>query len=160
MKIKTTLLLTLLISILAAMPCISGTCPTDKAPAMPKIKKPPFLITSGLPHYTTILIRLWDNPELGLSKQQQRWLRVVGEETIQDVKKINRELQPLEQEVIRGINSGMTPDELAPKVDRIAQLKKQATMVHLKCIYDTRKILTDSQLGWLNAHIKKHMEKK
>jgi len=41
------------------------------------------------------------------------------------------------------------PDKLAPLVDKISDLKTEATMVHLKCIQDTTKILDDRQLAAL-----------
>jgi hypothetical protein len=38
------------------------------------------------------------------------------------------------------------PDQLAPLVDTISDLKTEATMVHLRCIHDTMEILDDRQL--------------
>ena len=112
-------------------------------------KTVPFLITGKLPHLTGLLMKQWDSPELGLSPQQKRWLKLVREETISDIKRLSKKISELEGQVVDGINSGMEPDLLYPKVKEIARLKTEATMVHLKCLYDTRKILRPEQLKLL-----------
>ncbi len=109
----------------------------------------PFLITGKLPHLTAMLMTQWDNPRLGLTDQQKRWLKVVREETIADVKRLASEVSTLENQVVEGINSGLEPDDLYATVKEIASLKTEATMVHLKCIYDTRKILKPEQMKFL-----------
>ena len=38
---------------------------------------------------------------------------------------------------------------LAPLVDKISDLKTEATMTHLRCIHDTMEILDDRQLATL-----------
>ncbi len=117
----------------------------------PLLKKQamPFLITGKLPHLTGILMKQWDSPKLGLTGKQKRWLMVVRKETIADVMRLAKQVSALEKQVVKGINSGKEPDELYPLVKQIAKLKTEATMVHLKCIYDTRKILTPEQMQWL-----------
>jgi len=110
---------------------------------------PPFLITGKLPHLTGMLMKQWDNPKLGLTDQQKRWLKVVREETVSDVHRLSSEVSILEKQVVSGINSGLEPDDLYPTVREIAELKTEATMVHLKCIYDTRKILKHEQMKFL-----------
>ncbi len=119
-----------------------------KAPLLKK-QAMPFLIIGKLPHLTGILMKQWDNPRLGLTEKQKRWLMVVRKETIADVMRLAKKVSALEKQVVEGINSGKEPDELYPLVKQIAKLKTEATMVHLKCIYDTRKILTPEQMQWL-----------
>ena len=41
------------------------------------------------------------------------------------------------------------PDQLASLVDKISDLKTEATTVHLKCIHDTIEVLDDQQLAKL-----------
>jgi len=109
----------------------------------------PFLITGKLPHLTGMLIKKWDDPKLGLTDQQKRWLKVVREETISDVRRISSDVSRLEKLVVDGINTGLEPDDLYDTVKEIARLKTEATMIHLKCIYDTRKILKPQQMQYL-----------
>ncbi len=135
----------------ALMLLACGSVSLADGPAGPQAgkKAPPFLIIGKLPHLTGILIKEWDSPELGLTAQQKRWLKVVREETIADVKRLSSEVSTLEKQVVDGINSGLEPDDLYPTVKEIAKLKTEATMVHLKCIYDTRKILKPEQMQYL-----------
>jgi len=53
------------------------------------------------------------------------------------------------QPVTEGIFGGTTPDELHALVQTIAGLKAEATMIHLRCIYDTSKLLDQQQLDVL-----------
>ena len=65
------------------------------------------------------------------------------------VKKISPQAAALRKQVIDGINAGKTPAELEPLVQKLAKLKTQATLVHLKCIHETNAILTPEQQGVL-----------
>ncbi|AGF77347.1 hypothetical protein UWK_00769 [Desulfocapsa sulfexigens DSM 10523] len=111
---------------------------------------PPFLITGKIPHLTQLLMQQWDNPELRLSEEQKGKLLVVRKETIEDVRKLGQEIAPLEKQVAEGILSGKTPDELQSLVQAIAGLKAEASMVHLRCVYNTSNILDRQQLDLLN----------
>ena len=112
-------------------------------------KDSPFLITGKMPHLTKLLIQQWDNPALQLSDTQKSKLLVVREETIAGVQKLGREIAPLEKQVAEEIFAGKTPGELSPFVQTIAGLKAEATMVHLRCIYETSAILDQQQLDFL-----------
>ena len=112
-------------------------------------KQSPFLITSDLPHLTKILLRQWDNPKLQLTEEQKVQLLVVRKETMTGVKGLAPQIAPLQKHVTEGIFSGETPDELSAVVQDLAMLKTKATMIHLKCIYDTSEILNQRQLDLL-----------
>jgi len=112
-------------------------------------KQSPFLITSELPHLTKLLMQQWDNPKLQLTEEQKAQLLVVRKETMTGVKSISPQIIPLQKQVTEGIFTGKTPDELSSIVQAISQLKAEATMIHLKCIYDTSKILNQQQLELL-----------
>ena len=112
-------------------------------------KQSPFLITSELPHLTKLLMQQWDNPNLQLTEEQKTQLLVVREETMTGVKGLAPQIAPLQKQVTEGIFSGKTPDELSIVVQDIAKLKTEATMIHLKCIYDTSEILNQQQLDLL-----------
>ncbi len=110
----------------------------------------PFLINqSGLPHITKILIENWDKAKLGLSDKQKEKLLIIRQETLKAVKKIKKEIAPLEESIISSLSYGEDPKKLESKVDQIASLKAKATKVHLKCISETIKVLNDEQISFL-----------
>jgi hypothetical protein len=118
---------------------------------MNSLKNSPFLMNQDeLPHLTKILLESWEKGTLNLSDEQKTKLLVVRKETLAGVKKIKKALKPLEAEVIE-----MTVDEdtalkdIQPKVDEIAKLKAEATMIQLKCLKDSVAILTEEQLELL-----------
>jgi hypothetical protein len=106
----------------------------------------PFLITDNLPHLTKLLMQQWDNPALLLSAAQKTKLLVIRKETIASVQKLTPEITHLERQVTEGIFDGKIPAELHSLVKAIAELKAEATMVHLRCVYDTSEILDQQQL--------------
>ncbi len=112
-------------------------------------KQSPFLIANELPHLTKLLIQQWDNPKLQLSEEQKKQLLAVREETMAGVKNLAPQIPPFQKQVTEGIFDGKTPAELSPAVQAISKLKAEATMIHLKCIYDTSKILSQQQLDLL-----------
>ncbi len=112
----------------------------------------PFLITGKMPHLTKLLMQQWDNPELHLSDEQKSKLLVVRKETIGSAQGLGKEIAPLEKQVTEAILSGEEPDALQSLVQTIAKLKTEATMVHLRCIYNTNKILTQQQIDFLNTN--------
>jgi hypothetical protein len=104
-----------------------------------------------IPHLTKMLMQQWDNPELNLQDEQKTKLLKVRKATISGVRRIGGEIAPLEQQVAEEIFSGKTPEELASTVQRIAELKTEATMLHLQCIYQTGNILNKQQLSFLRS---------
>ena len=118
----------------------------SNANLMAQEKDSPFLITGKLPHLTKLLIEQWDSPALHLSEEQKTKLLVVRKMTITGVQKLSQEITSLEKQVTEEIFAGKTPDELHSIVQNIAELKGEATMIHLQCIYDTSKILNQQQL--------------
>jgi hypothetical protein len=110
---------------------------------------PPFLITGKLPHLTKLLMQQWENTELHLSDEQKGKLLVIRKETISSVQSLGKEIGTLEKQVVEGSLSGKTPEEMQALVQDIAKLKSEATMVHLRCIYNTSNILDKKQLDFL-----------
>ncbi len=109
----------------------------------------PFLITGELPHLTKLLMQQWDNSTLHLTEKQKPQLLVVRKNTIESVENLAPQIISLQKQVTEGIVTGKTPEELYSVVQAISQLKAEATMVHLKCIFDTSRILTQQQLDIL-----------
>ena len=91
----------------------------------------------------------WDNTKLQLTEEQKNQLLIIREETMKGVKGLAPQIAPLQKQVTEGIFSGKAPDELSVAVQDIAKLKTKATMIHLKCIYDTSEILNQQQLDLL-----------
>jgi len=106
----------------------------------------PFLIQGKLPHLTGIVKSHWNDEELELTKKQKDKLLVIRKETVSGVKALAKQIFTLESEIVDDAQNGATPASLEVKVKKLAQLRAEATMIHLKCIYNTRKILTDDQL--------------
>lgn len=109
-------------------------------------KQSPFLITGQLPHLTKLLMKQWDNPALNLSEEQKTKLLVIRTETISGVRALGPQVSTLQKQVTDGIANGKTPAELQPTVTQLADLKAEATMLHLNCIYKTSAILDKQQL--------------
>lgn len=112
-------------------------------------KQSPFLITGELPHFTKLLMQQWDNVALHLTEEQKPQLLAVRKRTIGGVKKLSPEIASLQKQVEEGVFTGKTPDELYSLVQAISKLKAEATMIHLKCIFDTSRILNQQQLDIL-----------
>ena len=102
-----------------------------------------------LPHVTQNLLENWDKEALGLTAEQKTKLLVVRTETMSGVKKIKEALNTLESEIIEMTIDGEALKEIQPKVDEVAKLKAQATMIQLKCLQESMKILNDEQVEFL-----------
>ncbi len=112
-----------------------------------KKSQPPFLIKSpNLPHMTKLIMQNWDNADLNLTKEQKEKLLVIRKETMGGVKKIKQAIQPLESEIVN-FDNNLT--KIAPKVKEVAKLKADATLLHLKCIKNTKEVLSEKQLEML-----------
>jgi len=107
----------------------------------------PFLINKeALPHMTKVLIENWDKATLGLSDTQKQKLLVVRKDTMEAIKKIKKQLAPLESAIIESTIDDGNLETISAKVDEVSKLKAKATKVHIKCIVDTKNILTDEQM--------------
>ncbi len=106
----------------------------------------PFLIQGKLPHLTMMVKIMWDDEDVALTPAQKQKLLVVRKETITQAKLLNKEIIPLEAEIVKASDKGVKPEKLQKKVQHLADLRAKATMVHLDCIYKTRNILTKEQL--------------
>ena len=112
----------------------------------------PFLIQHGLPHYTKILMQRWDDKQLNLSQTQKNELLKVRKETLSHIKRLKPVIVSLEKEIINATKTGKSPKSLQGKVYKLAKLRAQATMAHLRCIANTKRILTKRQFELLKSH--------
>ncbi|MCK5110481.1 MAG: hypothetical protein KAQ94_03090 [Arcobacteraceae bacterium] len=112
-------------------------------------QKPPFLILSGIPHYTGIIQMNWDNKDLALTKEQKVKLLQIRKETMQGIISMKKKIAPFKNKVIEQIEFDSELKEFDTILEQIAAYKVQATKVHLKCVYETKKVLTQEQLDLL-----------
>ncbi|MCF6205829.1 MAG: hypothetical protein L3J47_02885 [Sulfurovum sp.] len=159
------------VSAQAEMKCAAGKCSGSmKMPAkqgkmmhkgMKKHKMSPFLIKHGLPHYTKMLMKSWDDPRLNLTETQKNKLLEVRKATMGSVMKLKPEVMTLRKEIIASSRAGAKAEELKAKVEKLAQLEAEATMTHLKCIEDTKAVLSKEQIAYLMQQQKmKHQKRK
>ena len=106
----------------------------------------PFLIQGKLPHLTMMVKIMWDDADVALTKKQKERLLAVRKETMREVKALKPKIMKLETEIVNASMQGEKPATLQKKVQHLADMRAQATMVHLRCIYQTRAILTPEQL--------------
>ena len=119
----------------------------DSGAKMTPPARMPFLVAGKMPHLTGILKQHWDDPALELTPEQKAVLLEIRKNTMSAVMGLAGELDQLESSLAEQAMAATPPDELAPLVDKISDLKTEATMVHLRCIHDTMEILDDRQLA-------------
>jgi hypothetical protein len=137
-----------LLSLLTATLLISGSATVLSANQKAKAAKAakPFLIQGKLPHLTMQVKILWNDADLALTAEQKKELLVVRKHTLSRAKKLKLQIIKLEDKVVKASQDGLNPRQMKKDVDTIAKLRAEATMVHLECIYKTRKILSEDQL--------------
>jgi len=118
-----------------------------------------FLIRHGLPHYSMILMKMWDDPKLALTAEQKGKLEAIRNRTVSQVKEIAPQVKKLTREIVKGIHSGAKAESLYGKVDTLASLKAKATKVQLQCIEETKAVLTPEQLRYIKETMKQKRRK-
>jgi len=111
----------------------------------PKSSKP-FLIQNKLPHLSGAVKTLWDDTDLALSEEQKEKLTVVRKNTIKQVKALSKEINKLETYIVKAAFDGKELKNLKEDIYKLAKLRADASIIHLKCIYSTREILSKEQL--------------
>ena len=114
-----------------------------------KMRGSPFLIIGKMPHLTKLVKKHWDDPKLALREDQKPKLLKIRKETIKTVMSLAKEIRALEKEIAAAAMKGEMPENLKPKVDKLAKLKAEATMAHIRCIYNTKNVLDEAQLNYL-----------
>ncbi len=118
-----------------------------------------FLIRHGLPHYSQILMKMWNDPKLALKPDQKSKLEAIRNRTIGQIQTIAPQVKQLTREIVKATHSGAKAESLYGKVDTLASLKAKATKVQLKCIEETKAVLTPEQLKYIHHHLKKKHRK-
>ena len=112
-------------------------------------KSSPFLISAGLPHMTILIKQNWDNPDLALSPEQKEKLLVVRKITIKGIKSLKPKIIPLEKRIKQMTMQGADTSKINPLINELARLKADITKVQVKCIHDSKNILTKQQVKFL-----------
>ena len=151
---RTTIHIALATVVIALLTCAvavsaeeSGT--QDSGAKMKPPARMPFLVAGKMPHLTGILKQHWDDPALELTPEQKAVLLEIRKNTMSAVMGLAGELDQLESSLAEQAMATTPMNKLAPLVDKISDLKTEATMVHLRCIHDTMEILDDRQLATL-----------
>jgi len=145
------------------MKCQAGKCgagmmkQAKQGNMMQKKKNSPFLIKHGLPHMTKMIMKSWDDPKLALTEEQKTKLLVVRKETMSGVMRLKPEVMALQKEIVQASKAGTKAAELKAKVEKLASLETEATMVHLKCLDDSKAILSTEQYSYLMEKRKQNM---
>lgn len=105
-------------------------------------KQKPFLIQGKLPHTTMWVNQNWDNEKVGFTAEQKTKLKTIRQRTMGGIASLKGEIFPLEQSIVKASLNGAIPESLEEDVEKLAELRAEATMIHLRCIYDTKKVLT------------------
>lgn len=134
---------------------------THNPPNTPKFNTPFLIERQELPHMTKTIMERWDDEKLALTDNQKEQLLKVRNRTIGKIAKLKKEIYALENLVVKAMELGRDPDGMALEISEISKLKAEVTKIHLKCIFDTSKILTDEQKAylfpeWARSNVKKN----
>ena len=116
---------------------------------MKKKMNSPFLIKHGLPHLSKMIMPFIEDPGFALTADQKEKLAKVRTETMGTIMEIKPEVVSLRKFIVNASASGTSSADLKDKVAKLASLEAKATMVQLKCIEETKAILTKDQLLYL-----------
>jgi len=141
-------------------PCNKKVCKQRYKNKMNKKRKnakgmeSPFLIQKGLPHLGKMIMPYMDDPAFGLSTEQKDKLTKLKATTMGVMTKLMPEVKALRKEIVEESLSGTSSDALNDKVAKLSLLQGTATMTQLKCIEETKAILTKDQLVFMLMHNK------
>ncbi|HRO81863.1 MAG TPA: hypothetical protein PLR92_10560 [Alicycliphilus denitrificans] len=104
------------------------------------------LLPGHLPHLMPFVARLGASAE-----HQQSLSRYADEQVRPALRPRLQQARQLEQEIGRAVLDGRSAGELAPQLGRLAQLKREAAEIHLRCIAHVRQTLPPEQYARLVA---------
>ena len=118
----------------------------------------PFLIKHGLPHLSKMIMPYMNDPVFNLTADQKDKLIKVRANTMSTIMEIKPKVMALRKSIVNASTSGTKPEDLKEKVVELALLEATATMTHLKCIEETKAILTKDQLLFLLVNKNKNQK--
>ncbi len=98
---------------------------------------------------TKLLKMNWQNKVLNLSAQQKEPLLQIRKRTMKAVMELSPQIKKLEREIERLTMQRVSPKDISKMLDQLAQLKAEASKVHVKCIHDTLSVLEPTQVDFL-----------
>jgi Spy/CpxP family protein refolding chaperone len=113
-----------------------------------------FLIRGGLPHYSRVIKRMWNDSKLALTDDQKKKLEEIRKETMKSLMDLKPQIMKLRKEIVKASRAGKSAESQAGNVKKLASLKMEATMIHLKCIEKTRGVLKPEQMSIVDQRIK------
>lgn len=119
-----------------------------------------FLIQRGLPHYSMLVKKMWNDETLALTPEQKGKLEAIRNETMRQIREIAPEVTLLRKKIVRGTKNGLRAETLYADVDRLATLKAKATKIQLDCIEKTRTVLTPAQIAYIDSRMKQRRKKR
>ena len=117
-----------------------------QAPAAPAMPEYSLLLPAHLPHLMPFVAKLDASPE-----HQQALSRYADEQVRPALRPRLQQAQQLEQEIARAALDGRSAQDLAPQLDRLAQVRREAAEIHLRCIAQVRQTLPPEQYARLLA---------
>lgn len=115
----------------------------EPAPALPAYA---LLLPGNLPHLMPFVARVEASAE-----HQQALARHADEQVRPALRPRLQQAQQLEQEIGRAVLDGHGAQELAPQLERLARLQREAAEIHLRCIVQVRQTLPPAQYARLLA---------
>ena len=121
--------------------CGAGMCNTKSCSGK---KGSPLLLR--LPNLMKVLTMHIDDAKLALTAEQKTKLDAGRNERMPKMMKFKTDITALKKEIAQGTKSGATVSDLKAKVEKLGTLKTEATLLKLKCIQDTKAILSKDQM--------------
>jgi len=100
-----------------------------------------------LPNLMRVLTMHVDDAKLALTAEQKAKLDAGRNERMPKMMKYKTDIAALKKEIAQGSKAGATVSELKAKVEKLGALKTEATLLKLKCIQDTKAILSKDQMA-------------
>jgi len=110
-----------------------------------KMRHSPFLIKHGLPRMMRMVMKNWDDEKLALNDDQKGKLLLVKKITKDNVEKLQAQIKELKKDIIKTSSAGANASELKEKVEKLAALRAEATMLQLYCIDNVKALLNEEQ---------------
>lgn len=123
-----------LLAISLAAPSAADQAATPGGSTAPQLKDHALVTPHYLPHLMEFV------GKAGLSDEEMQTLRTYAEEQVRPVlRQIFQQARALEDEIARAAIEGSTVEQLAPRLDRPAALKREAAELHIRCVNNMRR---------------------
>ncbi|GEM_PF-2165182 len=125
-----------------------------------KNKRVSVTLVKHLPNLMLIISKHENDPKLALTAEQKEKLAAARKERMPLMNKYKEEAMRLKKEIARESLSGSAQSKLKEKVEKLAKVSTDATMLKLRCIDETKAILTPAQMDYIMSIRKAYLEKR